>query len=408
MKQTFTNNIIIPEGDAPSEIQILKFGKTETTEGPYFLDDKGADAVLRIFYKRNIDLYFDYDHKSLDPQTPEQGKAAGWFELEKREDGIYAKNIKWTPQATEYIKNREYRYFSPVIKTDNMGNVYRLVNVALTNLPATDDLEPLIELRDKQMTETEALDTLETSIKEVAAQVVDEITDAIIEEVTDTKVDGEQMKQHLDRIDDALDYLMNLGHVMNRHMMEMSEEGMKSCFDKVHGHVLKMIDTMKEKRKEFDPHGMYTEKKYSEPTDELKILSEKAEFATSALREAQEASKALSEKIVEKDSEIKILKDKIELKEREDMVDKAIEGPQKKLLLKQRPWALSLNKEQLVSYLESAPVLNLSEKIVDQKVDEAPVINDIQLKALAMLEKSSGVKIDMQEFLNKKKELGLL
>lgn len=404
MKQTFISNIIIPEGEPPSEVLLLKYGKTETTEGPYYLDEKGADSVQRIFYKRDIDLYFDYDHKSLDPETPEQGKAAAWFELEKRVDGIWAKGIKWTPQAAEYLKNREYRYFSPVIKTDNTGNVYRLVNVALTNLPATDDLEPLIELKDKQMTETATLDVIET-----VAEVIDEITDAIIEEVTDTKIDGEQMKQHLDRIDSALDQLMGLGHVMNRHMMEMSEEGMKACFDKVHGQVLKMIDLMKEKRKEFDPHGMYMEKMYKEPSEELKVLTEKVDFTTSALREAQEASKALSEKISEKDGEIKVLSDKIALREKETLIDKAIEGPEKKLLLKQRNWALSLNKEQLETYLESAPVLNLSEKIVDKKVEEPKAeISEIQLKALAMLEKSSGVKVDVQEFLNKKKELGLV
>lgn len=405
MKQTFTNNIIIPEGGPPSEIQVLKYGQTDTTEGPYFLDDKGADSVLRIFYKRNIDLYFDYDHKSLDPQTPEQGKAAGWFELEKREDGVWAKNIRWTEQAAEYLRNREYRYFSPVLKTDENGNVYRLVNIALTNLPATDDLEPLIELKD-------SLEELQSDV----AQIVDEITDAIIENITDTKVDGETMKEHLDRIDSVLDHAMGLGHSLNKHMMETEGE-MRACFDKAHGTVMKMIDVLKEKRKEMDPEGMYMERKpYSEDiklSEKVKELTGTEDFdkqvgALMAYKESKESIKALNEQISLKDQEIKKLKDEVARREKEDIVTKAIEGPTKKLLLKQKDWALSLKKEQLEAYLESAPVLSLSEKIIEKVVEEKQAtLSESELKFISMLNRD-GIKISAEDLLKSKKEKGLI
>ena len=388
--KTVIDNLIIPEGNLPSELPILKYGKTDTTEGPYFLDEKGADSVLKIFSKRNIDLYFDYEHKSLDPETPEQGKAAGWFELEKREDGIWAKNIKWTEQASEYLRKREYRYFSPVLKTDKNGNVFRLINIALTNLPATDNIEPLIELKDKKLSEQIDADT----------------------------INGEMMKEHLDRIDSVLDHAMGLGHLVNKHMMEMLDEDMKSHFDKVHEQVLKVIDGLKEKRKEFDPHGMYTEKMY---TENDKRLSEKVEEVTGskeydkqigillALKDSKESVIRLNEVISSKDEEIKLLSEKLSLREKEDMVDKAISGPQKKLLLKQRSWALSLNKEQLQAYLEVSPTLNLSEKIIDKPVEleKEVVLHENELKFLSLLEKD-GVKISAADLIKAKKDKGLV
>lgn len=412
------SNVIIPEGEPPSELLLLKFGRTETTEGPYFLSEEGAIKVLSTYKKRKLKLYFDYEHKSLDPQTPDQGKAAGWYTLEIRKDGIWATDIKWTEQAATYLKNREYAYFSPVLKTDNASNVVRLVNVALTNLPATDDLQPLMELKEENMEEQESpLQDLETDMKEIAAEVLDQVTDAVIEKITDTKVDGVEMKEHLSRIDSALAHAMGLSQHLHKHVIEMSEGDMRACFDKAHSSIMKMVDLLKEKRKELDPHGMYMEKPYME---EYRQLSEKVQEITGqaeldkqvgilfSLRDSKENIKVLNEQISLKDKEIKQLKDSIEQKEKESIVDNAINGPQKKLLLKQRNWALSLNKEQLSAYLEHAQVLSFSEKILDKPVEEPQAtLSEKELNLLEVLNKQ-GVKVTAEQFLSRKKEKGLL
>lgn len=412
------SNVIIPEGEPPSELLLLKFGRTETTEGPYFLSEEGATRVISTYKRRNLKLYFDYEHKSLDPQTPEQGKAAGWFTLQIREDGIWATDIKWTEQAATYLKNREYAYFSPVLKTDNASNVVRLVNVALTNLPATDDLQPLMELKEENMEEQESpLQDLETDMKQITAQLLDQVTDAVIEKITDTKVDGVEMKEHLSRIDSALAHAMGLSQHLHKHVIEMSEGDMRMCFDKVHSNVMKMVDLLKEKRKELDPHGMYMEKPYME---EYRQLSEKVQEITGqsdvdkqvgilfSLRDSKENIKVLNEQISLRDQEIKQLKEGIERKEKEAIVDSAINGPQKKLLLKQRDWALSLNKEQLTSYLQHAQVLSFSEKIVDRPVEEEkPSLSEKELNFLETLNRQ-GIKVTAEDFLSRKKEKGLL
>jgi phage I-like protein len=55
-------------------------------------------------------------------------------------------DIEWTRKATERLKDREYRYFSPTFYHDK-GRITEYVNTALTNLPATKDQEPLVASR---------------------------------------------------------------------------------------------------------------------------------------------------------------------------------------------------------------------------------------------------------------------
>jgi phage I-like protein len=81
--------------------------------------------------------------------TRDSSAAAGWFRLEFRSDGLYAADIEWTPSAFESIKNREYRFTSPALvlqETDEMGvlRAAELINVAVTNLPATVGQRPLV------------------------------------------------------------------------------------------------------------------------------------------------------------------------------------------------------------------------------------------------------------------------
>ena len=147
---TLQNHIKLPEEDLlPSEFLVLKFGPTNTTEGTYHLDIPRAKGVITTYLKKGTDLFIDFNHASLNPKSPEDGVAAAWFNLDMKEDGIHMVNIKWTDRGKEYLEKDEYRYLSPVIRLDKNNKVIRLVNVALTNLPSTDNLEPLTELSER-------------------------------------------------------------------------------------------------------------------------------------------------------------------------------------------------------------------------------------------------------------------
>lgn len=130
----------------PTEFRIFPRGTFSTTKGEFTFDDASAKSVLAAWRDHGIELSLDYEHAALEDSGEIAGgaPAAGWYGLEVRDGQLWAVNVRWTPRAAEYLGNREYRYISPAFTTDAKGRVTRLINVALTNLPATDDLPALV------------------------------------------------------------------------------------------------------------------------------------------------------------------------------------------------------------------------------------------------------------------------
>lgn len=120
----------------PSEFRLFTFGDNATSKGTFKLDADGATALMAAYKKQGIELHVDYEH--------DRRNAAAWFNPEVRPDGVWASNVRWTPRAAEMLKGREYRYFSPTFGIDDAKRITRLVNVALTNLPATENQQALI------------------------------------------------------------------------------------------------------------------------------------------------------------------------------------------------------------------------------------------------------------------------
>lgn len=146
LRASFLTAFAAPGSDfavPPSEFLIFAYGKTETTKGVYFFDESAATAVLKAAEDYGNRLTIDYEHQALsDP--PVQAPAAGRYRLELRADGLYAVEVEWTPDAKKYLSNKEYLYYSPAFIHDDKGRPSRLLNVALTNLPATKNMKPLV------------------------------------------------------------------------------------------------------------------------------------------------------------------------------------------------------------------------------------------------------------------------
>ncbi|MDP3181572.1 MAG: phage protease [Desulfobaccales bacterium] len=128
----------------PEWIRILPLGKVELVDSrqPFEVDKGSLAAMVADFESRGVDLVIDYEHQSL---HGERAPAAGWIKhLEAREDGLWAQ-VEWTSQAQEYLKRREYRYFSPVLRLDpETRKPALLMQVGLTNVPAIKHLPPLV------------------------------------------------------------------------------------------------------------------------------------------------------------------------------------------------------------------------------------------------------------------------
>lgn len=135
---------------APSSFRVFAMGKNVTTKGTHVLTPRGAAAIAASWAERKTDLHMDYEHRGI-LRVPVASPAAAWFSLEVRADGLYAVNVRWTPKGKAHLEAGEYRYFSPAYAVDERGEITGLTNVALTNNPATHDLQPLVAASDKTL-----------------------------------------------------------------------------------------------------------------------------------------------------------------------------------------------------------------------------------------------------------------
>lgn len=130
----------------PAEVKILPLGQVHSQKGDFYVDDESFQLIRREYKGRKLDIVIDYEHQTLkDVQAP----AGGWIkELYKGADAIIAR-VEWTAKAAEYLKNKEYRYLSPVVMVRKKDQkAVSLHSVALTNTPAIDGMFPLVNSLD--------------------------------------------------------------------------------------------------------------------------------------------------------------------------------------------------------------------------------------------------------------------
>lgn len=138
-------------GEPPTEFRVFRAGVIETTKGLFKFSPESCARVLSAAAKWANEFPIDYEHASLGaqwaPDPAEAGKAAGWFRPAERDGELWATGVTWTARAAEKLRAREYRYMSPTFTADEDGSISELINVALTNLPATHGLDPLVASR---------------------------------------------------------------------------------------------------------------------------------------------------------------------------------------------------------------------------------------------------------------------
>ena len=140
-------SIAISDGVPPNEFRLFSAGKVETSKGEFLFDEKAAASVMADYEKHGAEIMVDYDHASLaslvvDPSL--SARAAGWCSLEVRDGELWAVNVRWVESAASQLAAKEWRYMSPAFVTDADGRITSLINVALTNIPATHGLAPLV------------------------------------------------------------------------------------------------------------------------------------------------------------------------------------------------------------------------------------------------------------------------
>lgn len=150
------------------EIQLLPYGNVETNKGDFLVDEHAINEIMNSFSQKANETVVDYEHQTLsDIVAP----AAGWIKelVNKGKDGLWAK-VEWTPKAAEYIRNKEYKYLSPVIlvrKSDKRP--ISLHSAGITNKPAIDGMFPLAAK--DTLNNLEGKDEMEEFLKQLAQKL---------------------------------------------------------------------------------------------------------------------------------------------------------------------------------------------------------------------------------------------
>lgn len=146
-KVTRPAKLLSVAGEPPTEFRLFSLGTIRTENGTFFLDEQDMRACIEAQATYGNDLSIDYEHGAF-TANGEPRRAAGWIGgLEARPDGLWAVRVTWTMLASEMIRNREQRYYSPAFETDDAGHIRKVVNCALTIIPASHGLLPLVAKR---------------------------------------------------------------------------------------------------------------------------------------------------------------------------------------------------------------------------------------------------------------------
>jgi phage I-like protein len=133
--------------DAPVWIQIAKPGRfLGHPSGPFELNERVFSEIIANFKAHPEHIPIDHEHASEAPANegsiPTHGAPAqGWITDMKIEGGNLWGLVEWTAQAREYIKNGNYRHFSPAVRLGSKDRVTgkpigaRMTSGALTNSP---------------------------------------------------------------------------------------------------------------------------------------------------------------------------------------------------------------------------------------------------------------------------------
>lgn len=162
----------------PVAVRLFKRGWNDTQKGEFLFDDDSARLVMSASLEHGVDRMIDLEHLSLEdvPADEHSYDARGWFRLEVRNGELWAVGVTWTPDGADRLKNKTQRYISPAFATDADGRVTKIVNMALTAMPATHHTPALVAagMRTQKMLTKEQMEACFAIVKLRAANVPDE------------------------------------------------------------------------------------------------------------------------------------------------------------------------------------------------------------------------------------------
>lgn len=296
--------------DLPRTFRIFKRGLNTSSKGNFNFDNKAASALMKSYASHQTDIAIDYNHAMVSTIDPHDSRAAGWCELSITNGELWATNVRWTADAAKFLAAGEYKYISPTFNVDSSERPCEMINIALTNIPALDDLEPLIAASRGtiKMADAEIQEAERSAVEKILSIVNEWLAVEGLPEAEATRLQAiKDLVTEIAKAEDAED----AGEEPSEEMAseEPSEEG-------------------KTDEKELE---------------KLARLSPKLEGVILAIKERDKQISALSKRLAH-----------FEKNEHQELVEQALKSG--KLVAAQRTWALSLQTETLRSFLAVTPV----------------------------------------------------
>jgi phage I-like protein len=134
-------------GNAPEWVELIPAGPLIIGyDKRQWLHDQ-PDAVVSFFKESNRPLIIDYEH-ATEHKAPlgEPAPAAAWVEeMEVRDGGSVWGRVIWTPKGNQMVKDKEYRFLSPVLlfSKDRKRRIGGIDSVGLVGQPNLTSLKAL-------------------------------------------------------------------------------------------------------------------------------------------------------------------------------------------------------------------------------------------------------------------------
>lgn len=175
----FSLNFELP-AEPPAEVELIPAGdRLVGRDGRNWQwDQVSQQAVLDEFVARGLPLPVDVNHaQELRAPKGEDSPAYAWIESLRVRDGALFGQVTWNPRGQDAVRNREYRFLSPVFDyRPEDGRIVRLTSVALTN-------EPNLRLPALNHQETQMKRELTTAIAAALALALGTTADSTDEEI---------------------------------------------------------------------------------------------------------------------------------------------------------------------------------------------------------------------------------
>lgn len=160
-----TPGVLRDENGVPIEWTLLKKGTNplcqEGKDGAIALSGEHLAAIMDYYNKKGEEIPIDSEHylyelanqKKMDEGEvlrlfPGGVAALGYGSLALSGENLRIR-VKWVPAAYEFMKEKIYKYFSPSLRGIEKGPL-RVTSVAMTNIPAINNLDALAASANKQ------------------------------------------------------------------------------------------------------------------------------------------------------------------------------------------------------------------------------------------------------------------